>query len=205
MYFSKLGTTEYNDITIPDILKRIVISNVVKDSNLFETYEIVENETPEIVSFNYYGSVNYYWTILLANNIKSRYFDWALGSQDLNQHIISKHGNKSAVFFLESKMNSVFNFCDVKYIAKVGTIYIWNVVGCDRNLNKLETEKLTDKNLKTNDLLSLLNANGEILTTITVDRIVYENEQSIHHFVDVDMSDRNNLNHTVLLEQYING
>ena len=87
MYFNKLGTTEYNGIVIPDILKRISLTGDVSKSNLVDQYSIGEGETPESVSFDYYGSVDYYWTILLVNNIKSRYFDWPMSSQELGQYV----------------------------------------------------------------------------------------------------------------------
>jgi hypothetical protein len=200
MYFDKLGTTTYNDRTIPDIFKRIIITNNVERSNLFEKYSIMEGETPESLSFNYYGSVNFYWTILLINSIKSRYFDWPMGSQELDQYVNSVYGNKSSLFFNERRFNNVFNFCDVKYVAKNALII--DVLGCDRNINKLEIKKVKDTELKLNDTVVWLDANKNVLSSSPIDRIVYENENSLHHFEDIDYG---STNHTILLEQYING
>ena len=53
MYFNKLGTTEYNGITIPDILKRITLTGDISVSNLAEQYTVIEGESPESLSFNY--------------------------------------------------------------------------------------------------------------------------------------------------------
>lgn len=223
MYFKNLGTTEYENKTIPDILKRIVLTNNLQTSNLFEKYEVSEGQTPESLSFSYYGLVDYYWVILLTNSIKSRYFDWPMGSQEINQHTISKYGNKSALFFRESSFNNVFNFCDVKYVARGQ--YIFKVLGCDRNLNKLEIEKARDTELRQKQDVSWLTEDYTILSTVKIDRIVYENETSLHHFEDLiytrnssttvstgfsPIAESNPLgaiatNHRILLDRYISG
>jgi len=186
MYFNKLGTTEYNGVTIPDIFKRIVIANdeIVK-SDLFEQYEIIEGETPESLSFNYYGRVDYYWTILIINNIKSRFFDWPMNSQELAQYIDSKYGNKSALFFANSNNN--MNLCDTKYIHKGSAEY--EVLGCDRDLCKLEIQKVTETQIYAQDDLILLDKTRKYLTSNVVTRVVYENEFAVHH---IEAQDKDN-------------
>ena len=204
MYFEKLGTTEYNNITIPDIFKRIVISNPeITKSDLVEQYEITEGETPESLSFKYYDSVEYYWTIMLLNNIKSRYFDWPFSSQELGQYILGKYGNKSALFFHENNLTSNnIVLCTAKYI-RVNTVENnykeYQVYSCDRNLNKLEIEKITELEMRPiHTDLNLLDNNKNIITTLVADRIVYENEQSVHHFKISDTPQRE------FLVRYIN-
>ena len=150
MYFNKLGTTEYNGRTIPDILKRIVLTGDISASNLVEQYTVIEGETPESLSYNYYGSVDYYWTILLANNIKSRYFDWPMSSLDLGKYIETKYGNKSALFFEEQYLSNVL-LSSAKYI-RTPNGKAFSVFACDRNLNKLVIEQIETTDLNQNDL-----------------------------------------------------
>ena len=195
MYFNKLGTTEYNGIVIPDILKRISLTGDVSKSNLVDQYSIGEGETPESVSFNYYGSVDYYWTILLVNNIKSRYFDWPMSSQELGQYVESKYGNRIALFFKETDINNQFNFCDTKYIinsaGKLST-----VSECDRNLNKIVITK-TEEIVISGSVVQFLDINKKIIASLIVSRVVYENIYAVHHTNDGDEN-------RIYLNAYIN-
>jgi hypothetical protein len=199
MYFDKLGTTEYNGVTIPDIFKRIVLTAQAQNSTLFEQYEIIEGETPESISYNYYNSVQFYWTIMTLNNIKSRYFDWPMSNQELSQYIMSKYGNKSALFFAESDLNNIV-LCSTKYIAIDATDENkrWKVLECDRNLNKLVTEKLANEDfgeeLQSTVPIFLLDQNFNIIKQLPASRIVYENEYSLY---DVETRE--------LLNQYVTG
>jgi hypothetical protein len=180
MYFNKLGTTQYNDITIPDIFKRIVpISAEFGKSDLFEQYEISEAETPESLSFSYYGRVDYYWVILITNNIKSRFFDWPMSSKELGSYIESKYGNKSALFFEDNSLLGFDKFGEVTYVVKGN--YKFKVFNADRNLNKLEIEKITPSQLLQESNVNFLDKDEKVLTGKQVSRIVYENEQALHH------------------------
>lgn len=196
MYFNKLGTTQYNDITIPDIFKRIVpLTSEFNKSDLVEQYEISEGETPESLSFSYYGKVDYYWVILVTNNIKSRFFDWPMGSAELGSHIEAKYGNKSALFFQDTSLLGFSNFGEVKYVTRGD--YKFKVFSADRNLNKLETEKILPSQLLQESVVNLLDKDENILTGKEVSRIVYENETALHH-IESPLETR------LLLNSYIN-
>jgi hypothetical protein len=214
MYFNKLGTTEYNGIVIPDILKRISLTGDISKSNLVDQYSIGEGETPESISFNYYGSVDYYWTILITNNIKSRYFDWPMSSQELGQYVESKYGNMIALFFRETDLNNGFNLCDTKYVKNsVGKIS--PVLNCDRNLNKIvisnkytttrfdsttsatgvvqetgpelqEAEGSITEEVYVIGNVELLDINRKTISSLPLGRIVYENMYAVHHTQDGD-------------------
>ena len=196
MYFNKLGTSDYNGITIPDIFKRIIITAEAQNSNLFEKYEIIEGETPESLSYNYYGVVDYYWLIMTVNSIKSRYFSWPLGSQEMGQYVESLYGNKSALFFTEAQISDIV-LCETKFISFNNQTK--NVVGCDRNLNKLIIQKVTDQEIQSDTEVSLLNQNNVVLKTVVPSRTVYENEYAVHHFEGTETEPR------LFLNQYVTG
>lgn len=180
MYFNKLGTTQYGDVTIPDIFKRIVsLSSEFNKSDLVEQYEISEGETPESLSFSYYGKVDYYWVILITNNIKSRFFDWPMASTELGSYIEAKYGNKSALFFEDTSLLGFSNFGEVKYVTKDS--YKFKVFEADRNLNKLVTEKISPSQLLQESVINLLDKDENVLTGKEVQRVVYENETALHH------------------------
>ena len=183
MYFDKLGTTEYNGTTIPDILKRITLSGNISTSNLVDQYTIIEGETPESLSYNYYGSVDYYWTILLLNNIRSRYFNWPMSAKELGDYIVGKYGNKSALFFTDDVLNNSTPFGNAKYI-KTQSGKTYKVFEADRTLNKLVIEKIETDDIKQHDTINLLDKNHLSLGGYMVSRVVYENEYAVHHVIE---------------------
>lgn len=196
MYFNKLGTTDYNGVTVPDILKRIVLTGDISDSNIAEQYTISEGESPESLSYNYYGVVDYYWVILLTNNIKSRFFDWPMSSQELGSYVDSKYGSKSALFFQEEKLNNNVNLCDTKYVkAPSGQEYA--VQSCDRNLNKIVITKTEPSIIEAGNVVVLQDADKNTIISLPTSRVVYENQYAVHHFVDGEQQPRAYLNQYV--------
>lgn len=197
MYFDKLGTTDYNGIIIPDIFKRVVLAAQTKNSNLFEQYQLIEQETPESVSYNYYESVDYYWVILTLNSIASRYFQWPLNSQELGQYIESVYGNKSSLFFTDTQLQN-FILCNIKSVSFGSTTK--KVLECDRNLNKLVIEKVTDAQVQSDTVFNLLDINNKVISSIIPSRVVYENQYAIHHFIDESKTQPKQL-----IQQYVSG
>ncbi len=57
-------------------------------------YMVQSGETPEQISEKKYGSTDWYWTILLLNNIIDVYNDWPLSDYELDKSIENKYGDK---------------------------------------------------------------------------------------------------------------
>lgn len=55
-------------------------------------YSVQEGETPETISQKRYGSTDWYWTILLLNNIIDVQNDWPLAADELDKIIELKYG-----------------------------------------------------------------------------------------------------------------
>lgn len=66
-------------------------------------YTIQSGETPEQISEKTYGSPDWYWTILILNNIIDVYNDWPLSDYELDKAIENKYGdNQNDVKFWET-------------------------------------------------------------------------------------------------------
>ena len=86
------------------ITKNIVdLSRYVRSSNdlLLKKYEyydynITGSERPDQVSHKVYGSVDFYWVILITNNIRNIWTDWPLGQNEFERFIVKKYGSISA-------------------------------------------------------------------------------------------------------------
>jgi len=64
--------------------------NAVFSSSL--TYNILPGETVEQVSFSQFGDPDYYWTILILNNITDIHSQWPLGPDELEDYMDNKYG-----------------------------------------------------------------------------------------------------------------
>jgi len=67
-------------------------------------HTIQTGETPEIISNEKYGSTDWYWTILLLNNIIDMNNDWPVSEYELDNAIEQKYGHEqNNVRFWETK------------------------------------------------------------------------------------------------------
>ena len=98
-------------------------------------YEIENNERPEEISFEIYGSYDYTWSILLLNNVYNLYEDWLVPEEILDKKIISKYGS------LENAQSIFVEFYDE---------YGYEVSSSDKNLKSRVSvyEKLFTENRK---------------------------------------------------------
>lgn len=92
---------------IQDIFKRAILSKEFQDNNsYFETYEVLGGETPEQLSFRFYGTPNLHWLILLTNNIIDPRFEWPLNEDNLIKHTQDKYGSERNIFTTNRAVNA---------------------------------------------------------------------------------------------------
>ena len=53
---------------------------------MFDSYNIKTWDTPEKISYDLYGTTEYYWTILYVNDIFDMYFDWPMSDEELQKY-----------------------------------------------------------------------------------------------------------------------
>jgi hypothetical protein len=79
---------------VTDIFRRTApINTLLKNKQLFYTYQIVEGETPEMIADRVYGSVKYHWVISLINNITDPLIEWPKDYANLVRFIVDKYGS----------------------------------------------------------------------------------------------------------------
>lgn len=76
-------TDVVKDITRNIRVKREILSNI----SLFDHYDIIDGETPEIISEKFYGTPEYHWVVMLANEKYDWLSDFPLMESDLQKHI----------------------------------------------------------------------------------------------------------------------
>ena len=112
-YFAQFPKLQYdikgdgNVNVIPDIFRRIKLKNKIRDNLvILDKYDLTDGEKPEDVSFKIYGSVDYYWVVLLVNNVVDRYYDWPMGFQEFENYVNDKYAEPGAIHHFEVKQTS---------------------------------------------------------------------------------------------------
>jgi hypothetical protein len=69
----------YDGIEVTDIFKRFkFLNNFKEDVRFYQSYYVQDNETPEQLAFRFYESVDWWWLILLFNEILDPFYDWPM-------------------------------------------------------------------------------------------------------------------------------
>ena len=75
IYYDSKGDNNYKIVT--NLLRRVALrTKISKNTYIFDTYDVKDGETPEILAHKLYGDSNLHWIILMINNITDRYAQW---------------------------------------------------------------------------------------------------------------------------------
>lgn len=84
---------------ITDILRRVVLSKEFKNNTaFFEEYEVLEGETPEDVSYRFYGTQRLHWLILMINDIINPRFEWPLTGEQMYKQVEKIYDGEDSVY-----------------------------------------------------------------------------------------------------------
>jgi len=98
------GDTEQ---VVVDIFKRVVLSKEFQENSAyFETYDVNHGETPEELSFRFYGTESLHWLILMTNNIVDPRFEWPVSEENLLKVVEDKYGGENNIFAINRAINS---------------------------------------------------------------------------------------------------
>ena len=119
MYFSLFPTIFYDAVgnsepkIVTHLLKRVALHSKASESiALFDTYDVRNGETPEMIAHKYYDDAEYHWVILLVNNITDRYHQWPMNTRQFLAHLDERYDNVDAVHHYE--INQVSGDTSVK-------------------------------------------------------------------------------------------
>ena len=101
------GKGDGNFTIVNNLLRRVVIREKVKTNTfLYDTYDVKEGESPEVVADKFYGDPEYHWVILMLNNITDRYHDWPLSTPQFLEYVNEKYDNPSGIHHYEISQSS---------------------------------------------------------------------------------------------------
>ena len=90
IYYDSAGTGQPKIVT--NLMRRVGLRSKVKTNTmLFDTYNVREGETPEIIAHKMYGDPELHWIVMLVNNIIDRYHDWPMAGAQFNSYLNQKY------------------------------------------------------------------------------------------------------------------
>lgn len=106
MYFNNLPELLYPfsfktnerdiNVIVRDITVNVrVIKEILENITLYDEYDIVDGETPEIISAKLYGTSEYHWVIMLINERFDYLNDFPLPYDRLTQYVKDKYGESN--------------------------------------------------------------------------------------------------------------
>ena len=113
MYFAQFPLNVYDSVgdesykLVTHLLKRVAIRTKVKVNTLFfDTYDVKEGETPEMIADKLYDDPELHWIVLMVNDITDRYHQWPMNQNQFLTYINDKYTNISGVHHYEINQTS---------------------------------------------------------------------------------------------------
>ena len=113
MYFANFPLIVYDSVgdgnfkIVTNLLKRVALRAKVRTNTLlYDTYDVKEGETPEMIADKLYDDPELHWIILFVNNITDRYHQWPMNFGQFNAFIADKYSNVDAVHHYEISQTS---------------------------------------------------------------------------------------------------
>ena len=113
MYFANFPLIPYDSVgdgnfkLVTNLMKRVAIRAKVKTNTmLFDTYDVKEGETPEMIADKLYGDPNLHWIIMYVNGITDRYHQWPLSTPQFLAFLNDKYSNPDGTHHYEITQTS---------------------------------------------------------------------------------------------------
>jgi len=183
-----------SSVVAVDILRRVGFSSKGrKGSEYFVDYYVKDNDTPESIADEIYGSPEYHWVVMMFNDKFDSFFEWPMNTRKFEKYLDKKY--TGTVLFLGSAGGTygvTGSFAKNDTIVKTdgtGTTGWGGLVkDFDPVLNKITiTGLVTGEQFSVNDTIKSYNASGGTLVSqnvgeATVKKIVTIPSQALHHF-----------------------
>ena len=108
MYFSSFPYIPYDSVgngefkMVTNLLKRVSIRSKVKTNVLvFDTYDVKEGETPEMIADKLYDDPQLHWVVLMMNNITDRYHQWPKNNNQFLAFVDDKYDDPQGIHHYE--------------------------------------------------------------------------------------------------------
>ena len=105
IFYDSTGNLIFKDVT--NLLRRVGLRTKVRtNSLLYDTYNVKEGETPEMIAHRLYGDTELHWIILLVNEVTDRYHQWPMTTPQFLDFINDKYDNPDGIHHYETTQTS---------------------------------------------------------------------------------------------------
>ena len=105
IFYDSVGDLKFKDVT--NLLRRVGLRAKIKSNSLlFDTYNVKEGETPEIIASRLYGNPELHWVILLLNDITDSYHQWPMTTPQFLDFINDKYDDPDGIHHYEKSQDS---------------------------------------------------------------------------------------------------
>lgn len=107
---------------VPNMTARVRLENFAVDTERvpYQTYRVLNGERPDVVAAKFYGSSEFIWLILLANNMRD-WYDWPMGNLEFENYIAKKYeSTPGALDGVSRSQNEVNPLPDTQYLRQIG-------------------------------------------------------------------------------------
>ena len=103
--YDSIGNYNFKDVT--NILRRVLLRAMVKENvSIFDTYDVKEGETPEIIADKLYGDPELHYVVLMVNDITDRYHQWPMNFIQFRQYVEDKYDDPNGIHHYEVTQSS---------------------------------------------------------------------------------------------------
>ena len=96
-----------NQKLVKDIFRRMKVRDGIKNNlSLMATYDVMNGDTPETIAYKHFGSTDYFWVILISNDVTDRYYGWPLSESDFETYVKDKYAEPDGVHHYEVTQSS---------------------------------------------------------------------------------------------------
>ena len=113
MYFKSFPTIPYDSVgngefkDVKNLMRRVAIRSKIRTNTLlFDTYDVKEGESPEIIAHKLYGNTELHWIILMVNDITDRFHQWPMSTPQFLDFINDKYSNPDGIHHYETTQTS---------------------------------------------------------------------------------------------------
>ena len=120
MYFKDFPVILYDSKEVTNLLRRVAIRSKVKTNVMFfDTYDVKEGETPEMIADKLYDDPQLHWVVMIVNNITDRYHEWPMSGNQFLDYVNEKYSNPEGTHHYEIEQSSG----DTTVKINIGTYY----------------------------------------------------------------------------------
>lgn len=105
--FGYFGTVDYGGSETVDIFHNYdKFYKNIESNYIMKEYSIKSSPRPELLSYQIYGTVEYYWVLLMINKIYDPFYDWLISEQAVHDYAEQKYKNVGGVHQVAYHMNA---------------------------------------------------------------------------------------------------